>query len=421
MEKRILLLADSRVADGDGLTPCTREKLRQHIIKENGINMGNKVYVTAVEQYLTKPDIVYECKSQREISPIEAAEKFDMVVAPFADIFSIGGMQVLEELAGWIRQCRVPFFVLGCGVGCEKYEDVKDLAKKTGTTVCKLLDAIYENGGEVATRGWITKAFLDLCMQNTAVATGCPSFYRTGENCIIENPAVSRQEFSVAFNSCDYPDELICNTMRNYPKSKLIDQELFISEYFRYEGKKIEVLGYEILRKYGINILKYFSEGRVFPAIDIPTWQKELKKYSFSYGSRIHGTVTALHAGIPMKMICKVPRTKEMAEYLGIPYSESYPENIDLYEEYSGLDFSELKRKYTEGFHIFKKFLEEHKISYNPEDNSYWRSKMEEQAWEDFEVWSKEELDILQKQIGKKAYMIHYALYRCKKKLGNLW
>ncbi|NDZ70642.1 polysaccharide pyruvyl transferase family protein, partial [Streptomyces sp. SID10362] len=54
--------------------------------------------------------------------------------------------------------------------------------------------------------------------------------------------------------------------------------------------------------------------------IDPATWISELRPFDFSFGSRIHGNIAALLAGVPSTVLCGDSRTLELCRYFGIPH-----------------------------------------------------------------------------------------------------
>lgn len=57
------------------------------------------------------------------------------------------------------------------------------------------------------------------------------------------------------------------------------------------------------------------QENRVKFFIDVPEWIQYMEKVDFFCGSRFHGTVAALLAGVPSVLCAFDARTRELAEY----------------------------------------------------------------------------------------------------------
>lgn len=391
--KRVMLMTNPELADTVGTVPTSYYKLRKHVLSQNGINTGNKIFITAVEQYLSNESIDYWAMPYQTVCAEKISEEFDMVVAPLANIFQFGFSDFLNDLASWVERLSIPIFILGCGIECRAESELSLLKKDISDGVCRLINAVNSTGGEIATRGYYTKSFLDMCMKNTAVATGCPSLYRKGKNAFSKEK-VDRNDFSVALVSADYPHNLLNDTFDRYPKSELFDQGLFINYFIKYikESKNYGAFVYAIKKELGLDYVLHFSKANIFPCIDVPSWHAQLKKHSFAYGSRIHGINAALEAGVPMKLVSNNNlRTRELGEFIGLPMSEKY-ENRDLYEQYVDIDIDTLNKKYNEGFDIFEKFLIDHNITDGIEDRRFWERR-NENLKEQIPLWNDEDIE----------------------------
>ena len=86
-KKNILVLYDNRDLDRQVLKPVDYTAFEQEWIRQNGGNSGNKLFNTAVEQYLTKEDIDYAYYNGSE-SVEEINEKYDLAIFTTANIFN---------------------------------------------------------------------------------------------------------------------------------------------------------------------------------------------------------------------------------------------------------------------------------------------------------------------------------------------
>ncbi|MDO5323840.1 MAG: polysaccharide pyruvyl transferase family protein [Clostridia bacterium] len=80
----------------------------------------------------------------------------------------------------------------------------------------------------------------------------------------------------------------------------------------------------------------------------------------FAFGSRIHGNLAALLAGVPALLISCDLRTRELARYHGLPFvaGEALRGDEDVRELYAAADFSEPGRRHPENFRRFVDFLD---------------------------------------------------------------
>jgi hypothetical protein len=372
-----------------GSVPNDAERVRRHVIKNNGINMGNRVFATAVERYLTKDDIELTICPIFQLDPKSVSEEYDYVVSPYANIFRIDFNDYLERWANWINQLTIPFFVIGCGVQCQTYSQLNELKKKIGDKTAFFVSAVEKTGGGIATRGYITKEFLDLCCDNNAVATGCPAFYMRGSTHRLEKKDLNKDEFSVAFTSFDYPEKWLKREMSLYQNSIIVDQALFFSSKYL-TSNVIELLD-RLTLYYGKGYVKALLDGKIYAPADIECWANGLSNCSYAYGSRIHGSIMSLYAGVPVKLVCVDLRTKELADYIGMPSADYYDKNLDLFEDYCRLDLDKFNARYQEGYNTFKHFMESNGITHDLDDDEAWKKKISKIQFRDIPMFTADE------------------------------
>ena len=293
-KKKILLLYDNRELDRQVLRPVNYHTFEHDWIVQHGGNSGNKLYSTAVEQYLIKEDIEY---SYYRDEPIEAInEQYDMAVYATANLFNANPVVVdqMESVAAMIEQFKIPVYILGCGLQCADYDEITSLAATIREPVERFLRAVYRTGGELALRGYATKELLDKIMPNTAVVTGCPSFYQRGRDLHIGNEKVSEDHFKPAINgNLKYLRKIgMLSQFEKYANSIYMDQDEFAKIlYFSSKDKDDTVI--ELVRKKTIMAPKLLAERRVQLIYDVPVWLEYFKEENISFSYQT-GTPPAL-------------------------------------------------------------------------------------------------------------------------------
>lgn len=381
----ILLLYDNRYLDRQVLKPVNYDSFEEEWIRQNGGNAGNKLYNTAVEQYLTKEDIIYSYYTEEEAAE-EINEKYDMAIFTTANIFNANPVitKELGEFADLIEKFRIPVYILGCGIQCGSYDEINNLAESIKGPTERFLKAIYRTGGELALRGYATKEFLDKVMPNTAVVTGCPSFYQRGSGLRISNEKVSEEEFKPVINgNLKYLKQIgMLSEFDRYPGSVYMDQDEFAQILYFHSGNKDDTAP-ELIRKKTLTGVKLLVEDRVKMFYDIPVWMNyfEEEGVNFSCGSRIHGNIAATLSGIPAKVIYRDARTRELAEFFELPLAENWKKDQSLYDVYLEADYTAFNRGFAEKFKAFEAFMTKHGISHDLEDRSLFEEKRKEYEW----------------------------------------
>lgn len=409
-KKNILLLYDNRDLDRQVLRPVNYDTFEEEWIRQNGGNSGNKLFNTAVEQYLTKEDIEYSYYTGSE-SVDEINGKYDMAIFTTANIFNAHPRirKELDVFAETIGQFKIPVYILGCGLQCASYDDINSLAKEIGESARAFLQAIYRTGGELAIRGYATKEFLDRVMPNTAVVTGCPSFYQRGSNVRISNTKVPEERFKPAINgNLKYLKQIgMLQAFERYKDSVYMDQDEFAEIlYFRNRKKSSTA---ELVRKKTFCGARLLAQDRVKLFYDVPVWLSSFQKQgiTFSCGSRIHGNIAATLAGIPSMVIYRDARTRELAEFFELPNQGEYNKNKSLYELYLDADYTVFNRKFAGKFQVFENFMVSHGISHDLDDRSLFEKKLAEQEWRVPELPGRDNIEHIRKQIER-----HESLFR---------
>jgi hypothetical protein len=402
--KRVLYNHNLKDADTVGSVPVNVDMMKTHVRINNGINVGNRVFASATEQYLTKEDISLDILPCLDMDPVEASEKYDYVIASFANIFNVVTDSFLERMSKWIAQLSIPFFVVGCGIQSRNYEELKTLNKRIGKNTASFVASVEGSGGKIATRGYITKEFLDNCLKNDAVATGCPGLYRRGSTFRLERKNITRDDFSVAFTSWDYPIHWLRKELQEYPKSIIVDQQEFFSRRYKYDNiiNVVDSFGMDL----GSEYIKQLLAGRVYAPADISCWAERLSKCTYAFGGRLHGSIMALYAGIPAKLYCKDLRCKEVADFIGMPAIDKYDSGIDLYNDYYQTDIDLFNKKYKEGYEIFKQFMEGNGITYDLDDHSAWNKKVDGRSFKDINMLEIEEQEVIRRYYGSGLYYL---------------
>lgn len=404
-KQKILLLYDNTELDRQVLKPADYLSFESEWIRQGGGNSGNKLFLSATEQYLHKEDIEYEYYMGEEREEI-INEKYDLIVIPMANMFNAnpGVINQLNEYTNLIEKFKIPVYVLGCGVQCNSYDDIDQLALLIKEPVERFLRAIYQTGGELALRGYATKEFLDKVMPNTAVVTGCPSFYQRGSGLRISNDKVPEEQFKPSINgNLRYLKQIdMLQVFEQYPNSVYLDQdELAQVLYFRGQGRYNNTM--ELVRKKTLYSVRLLAEDRVKLFYDVPVWLSwfEEENISFSCGSRIHGNIAATLAGVPAMVMYRDARTRELAEFFELPNSAAYDTNKSLYEIYLDANYTNFNRHFADKFRTFEHFVVSHGISHDLEDRSLFEKRLAAYSWKYPELPGQKNIDRIRKSYNK--------------------
>lgn len=321
-------------------------------------NVGNKLWFQAIISEITSDEneLVYY-DSNMSIDTINS--EFDLVLAPMANVFSSGYIDLLNHLSEHFEKIKIPVYVVACGVQTDSYDTLDSLIDAIKEPANRFIKSIYNTGGEFALRGYFTKEFFKKLGYNSAVVTGCPSIYQFGldyfDNFV--DKKVDKKNFKPIFNGTL---SKYIKLMKEYPLSEFIDQNCFYN-ILNDKNFLINNSIKQLIKIYGYDELVVLSEERVKLFPDMICWMNYLKNkgFNFSIGERIHGNIMPILSGIPSMVIAHDSRTMEMAEFFNIPFTTPYEfENSNsIYDLYLNMDYSKFKTTYREKYTKFEEFL----------------------------------------------------------------
>lgn len=105
-----------------------------------------------------------------------------------------------------------------------------------------------------------------------------------------------------------------------------------------------------------------------------------LNTVDLSIGSRIHGNIAAVLAGVPAFIIATDSRILELAQFHNIPYAESnsFDFSKSFREVYDETDFTTVNKNHQNNYYNFVKFLETNGLNPIIQPNSFFDKKVEE-------------------------------------------
>ncbi len=352
----------------------------QHLYELVGRNTGNLMFTHAVTKQLkgTISRIGYA------FDPSEVNEKYDIVVIPAANW--LGEYVDMGFLADLVEKLTVPCVIVGLGAQSDLEGRIPVLAEGS----IRLITAISDRSESLSIRGPFTAKVLDFYGFSNYTVTGCPSIFmdleRTKE---VRKPLVAKLN-KIAISSTRYYLEeslfstsgsnagnwLLFKTAYNLKTDIIYQSEIpefeFILRMTDWTDNGVSRDSYgninleQLVRTYGAtkypDVFQYIrTHGKLF--FSVRDWISAMKNYDFFIGTRVHGTIAALLAGIPALLVQHDSRTKEIAQFCGIPtcrfdFSKDQLEASDILELYRELDLTSFTSKSKLNYEILKKFYE---------------------------------------------------------------
>ena len=328
-------------------------------------NWGNKLWFQGLYSEINDGNNEITFRSNETYDEIN--NNFDLIIYPMANFFSTTFAGGMKALAKDFSNIKIPVYIIACGAQANSYDELDWLIDKIGDDSKEFISAIYKTGGEFALRGEFTKAFFTQLGFPSAVVTGCPSIFQLGRNFKMEHKKVDFDSFNPIFNG---KPKYIVEAIERFDKSIFFDQDNFAPQLFNpdfYNNNSFKS-AFAYYQNYGIDTARLLATNKTRLIADMNDWYSYIKNnhFTYSFGSRIHGSIMAILAGTPATVIAIDTRTQEMAEYLDIPYIKNCENKRytaeDVYDFYCKADYTKFNATFKNKFEKYENFLKDHKI-----------------------------------------------------------
>lgn len=333
-----------------------------------GSNIGNMLFPYSIGRWINGvEDITIDPIRDSEVEKFEDInENYDMLLLPFANAFRKEFIPFLNRWTKLIQSLTIPCVVIG--IGAQSRIDDEELSFEFDEDVKAFCDAVLEKSATIGVRGEITKKYLMKTgvPQDRIHVIGCPSMFVNGSDYIAIEKKPYEEVKNISLNSSKWISGLpvVIDWMEKLPNAIFIPQETWelVTLYMGYQSQQIN-------NRYFVTAgHKYVQEGRVRTFIDTISWMSYLhNNIDVSGGTRIHGNVAALIAGVPALVIACDTRVKEICEYFAIPYQSVNvlrEEKTSFEDWYRDIDFTAMNERYPDALKDYESFWVENKIPY---------------------------------------------------------
>ncbi len=331
-----------------------------------GNNSGNALFAYAVERHLSVPGTVFEVDGYHP-SRLDAERinsEFDHFVLPLANAFRPRFIPQLRRYTSLIEKLRIPVTVVGVGLQAPLRGGVAT-DSALHPVVTRFLKAVLNRSEAVGVRGARTAEYVKSLGFNDVVVIGCPSMFLQGArfNPRKRSPrlgSTARIAVTITEGLRDVWQFAVKNLNR-FPNTTYIPQDIeSLRVMWKGEGQEGGV------RDLHSATNPFFERNAARFFVDPAPWIDFLHHLDFCYGSRVHGTIAALQAGIPACLIAHDARTLELAQFLGVPYVErtNLPKIRTVAQLYDSVDLDDTKARYPALLANYRAFLERNRLSH---------------------------------------------------------
>lgn len=361
-------------AGKDPLTPMSAA--RSLSIRPDGVfgtNAGNMLFYTAAWRTLLTEgtELVADGYATERQPPRGEAERinreYDRIVIPLANAFRRSFLPKLDRLTEVIRRVDVPVSVMGVGAQFSLTAGVDDAPDELRDSVRAFVAAVLDRSPSIGVRGEFTRDFLAGLgfADDTIDVIGCPSLYGFGGDGALSPRRPLTPDSRVAVTYSPYLRDIgpfVREVTSAFPDSYVVPQTIealalmLWGEPTRYAAKRD-------LPESAEHALYRTDRMRFF--VDATTWIDTLRDRDLVVGTRIHGTIAGLLAGVPSILIAHDSRTRELAEYHAIPYTKkSALRHVALERRYERADFDAFSAAHPRNLATFRAFLDRHGLAH---------------------------------------------------------
>ncbi|MFU8849818.1 polysaccharide pyruvyl transferase family protein [Micromonospora sp. SL1-18] len=360
MHQRILLRA--RKGPFDVVSP--EETFERNWLADNG---GNLVFGHATHKLLATSTAEITPTEYRSDSydPRELNEKYDVFVVPLANAFRRSYLDRLQSMTRLIEKLKIPVVVLGVGTQTNVHGD-REYLRPIDDAVKAFCRAVLDRSHSIGVRGEVTEDYLRTLGFSAVEQIGCPSMFLHGDSLRIEKGrAALGREDRVALTISPYVKpmaKIVTHHHERYPNLRYLPQDLRTLGTLLYGDAAEHRNKSSAMPVHSSHPL--FVEDKVRMFVDPWTWMEYLSGFDFAFGTRIHGTITALLAGTPGYLFAHDSRTLELARYFDIPHRimGDVPADVDAAELYEEADYTALNEGHKARFATMIRFLDRHDL-----------------------------------------------------------
>lgn len=346
------------------------------VLKANTIanNTGNLLFAQSVYRMLSAPEVTItpdRYSSHRTREPVAYADwindSFDHFVIPLANAFRPAFRPALRRLTRVVRRLKVPVTVIGVGSQHKLDDGIVD--GDLGRDVQGFMSAVLDRSSSVGVRGERTADFLETLGfdGNQVDVIGCPSVFMTGNPQTVVKAAPSLTDDStIAMTISPYVGRLnaiVASHTRRYKNLIYVPQNLSDLNMMVWGENRANPKN-----RWNPTHVAHplYTEDRMRFPLDPLTWIDYLSDFEFVFGSRIHGSIAGILAGVPTMLLAHDSRTLELAEYHAIPHLKVSELNSksDAKELYEQTDYSEYNSRIPEIRQALVAFLEKNGLSH---------------------------------------------------------
>lgn len=336
-----------------------------------GNNAGNLLFAHSIARTLMCEDVqidtipTYKDFTDKEIDFFNS--EYECFLIPLANAFRISFQLELVHIRHLVEKLTIPCIVIGVGVQAKAGQDVTCDFEFDREAV-KFIKAILEKSSIMGVRGEITATYmkkLGFMEEKDFTVIGCPAMFMNGNEIEVKTPVELDRSTKVSVNRKPGISAIMHNFITK--ASQEFDDCIYIPQGIEdlallYAGRAFKKKKYPNMHvTYPADVNhEIYMKGQEMGFVNVQSWLEFLKTRDFSFGTRIHGNIAAILAGIPTYIFAPDSRIIELAQYHNIQYmlTKDVKDKHNIFDIYENADFDSVKKGHEARFHHYLDFLE---------------------------------------------------------------
>lgn len=256
--------------------------------------------------------------------------------------------------------------MIGAGAQAESFESEVNVSEGT----MRFLRLLSERSTSIGVRGYFTERVLHrLGIENVRVI-GCPTvFWSMDPNFHLGSAPGEPKRVAVNVTPHGfYRDklELFLSEAWKIGAQYITQDEYFVADVGEKADERREFASWYFGGEFrdSKQLLEWIKREKHF--YKIPEWIDYLRDYDFVCGTRFHGNMAAIQAGIPALNFVHDTRTKELCDFLNLPYINFSRYRGESIRQLAALaDYELFNSTYPDRFRNYVDFLEENGLRHN--------------------------------------------------------
>lgn len=344
-------------------------------LPENGRgNSGNMVHTYGATRVLDGWKRAHFPRTMSDEKVEEIRHNVSHIVAIKANALPVNnpGWRFSEadgQMAKTLRRLGLPVVVMGLGAQYDKAKLPDEMNIPEGTV--DLMHAYSELSETIAVRGEFTAEVLNRLGIKNVTVLGCQSCFLSYAPDFPDRiqPPKTAEGDEVCVSYTDIRSETAILDFMLRTGADTIGQ----SNFYEYAiSKGIEPNPYD--DTFSAKLMKLAVEGEgIDPARmdaylkahflqfeEFDVWLEHMKRYKFVFGTRFHGNMAALQAGVPALWISHDSRTLELCRHLGLPFlpKSKMTKGMTAADLLEHCDYSNFRKVYQANYQKLKTYLD---------------------------------------------------------------